>query len=280
MRGNNTEIVEKVLNEYHTRECPQDEDKDAFLLAVASGSAGMVATVAGSVYHKDEGVTVDGLEQAAEVGALDMVESLWDSLPDQGSECAVGGMSVAVEVAASHGHFEVAEWCVRALHRETGLRARNVEEVMRHFCVWRSLVQWLHEEGCFARWGDRFPLMGAREGNSEWVLWCLENGWDYDDGIMESAARGGLRERGYRWTTEICDLAALSGQVELLKWCLLNGCPWSWPKVAEAGLSYCVFDKTGWDVRDWCIEVGGGEVLVDGAWVPMVVATRSLPSTG
>ena len=41
---------------------------------------------------------------------------------------------------------------------------------------------------------------------------------------MESAARGGhlrvvrgLRERGYRWTTEICGLAAESGQVELLK---------------------------------------------------------------
>ena len=47
--------------------------------------------------------------------------------------------------------------------------------------------------------------MGAKKRNLEWVLWRLENGWEYEYGIMESAARGrhlrvfrGLRERGYR----------------------------------------------------------------------------------
>ena len=29
------------------------------------------------------------------------------------------------------------------------------------------------------------------------------------------------------------------------------------------------------DVVQWCIEVGGGEVLVDGEWVPMVVVNST-----
>ena len=39
----------------------------------------------------------------------------------------------------------------------------------------------------------------------------------------------------------------------------------------EAGQSYSVFTK----IRDWCVDVGGGEVLVDGAWVPMVVPSSN-----
>ena len=124
---------------------------------------------------------------------------------DRRSKGAVGAMIVAIKVAASHGHFEVAEWCLRALHRTIDSCLRNIEDVMRHLCVRKPLVQWLHEERCFFRWRDCFPLMGAKKGNLEWVLWCLENGREYDYGIIESAARGrhlrvfrGLRERGYR----------------------------------------------------------------------------------
>lgn len=281
VRGNNTAILEVVLEQYEaevrrTSELwPPDfaQDKEAYNLAVASGNAEMVAIVAGTVGHNDDGVTADGLEQAAKVGNLDMAKILWESFGYQDSKYAVGGMSVAIEVAASHGHFEVMEWCVRALHRVVDLASRNVEEVMRHVSVLRPLVQWLHEDGCFSRWGDLFPLMGAERGNLEWVLWCLENGWEYEHGIMELAARGGhlrvvrgLRERGYRWTTQICGFAAKSGQVELLKWCLLNGCPWSWQKVLEGGQS----SRAPTKIRAWCVDVGGGEVLVDGAWVPMV----------
>ena len=43
----------------------------------------------------------------------------------------------------------------------------------------------------------------------------------------------GLRTRDYRWGTDICMQAARSGNLELLKWCLLIGCPWSWPKAAR-----------------------------------------------
>eukprot|EP00904_Undaria_pinnatifida_P002007 jgi/Undpi1/11807/HiC_scaffold_4.g01506.m1 len=126
--------------------------------------------------HGDEAVTSDGLEQAVEVGNLGMAKVFWNTFVDQRSKRAVGGMSVAIEVAASHNHFEVAEWCVRALHRSMDLYSRNVDGFMRHLCVRRPLVQWLHEEGCFSRWGDWFLLMGVKKGNLEWVLWSLENG--------------------------------------------------------------------------------------------------------
>ena len=64
--------------------------------------------------------------------------------------------------------------------------------------------------------------------------------------------------------------AARSGNLELLEWCLLNGCPWSWPKVVDAARN----DDFG-GVVQLCIEVGGGEVLVDGEWVPMVVVNST-----
>lgn len=283
VRGNNPDIVAEVLDLYLEggirRETGKDED--AYSLAVESGSADMVESVAAGISRIDECVTSRGLKQAAEVGALPMMERLWDyGFGDQRGEEAVDGMSAAIRIAASNGHFDVAEWCVRTLHQSSDLPWRPVVEVMRHLGSWRPLVQWLHEEGAFDTWGDDFHLMAVRERNLEWAVWCLDNGWDYHDWMMGSAAmRGhlhvvrGLRERGYPWTTEICVLAARSGNVEMLKWCYLNGCPWSWPQVVEAGFSSCVIDKVGWAVRNWCIEVSEGEILVEGEWVPMVAYT-------
>ena len=51
-------------------------DQNAYNLAVASGNAEMVDIVAGYVPHRDEAVTSDGLEQAAEVGDLGMAKVL------------------------------------------------------------------------------------------------------------------------------------------------------------------------------------------------------------
>ena len=166
VRGNNTTIVENVLEQYFDHDSTWDfpRDKDAYKLAVASGNAEMVGIVAAYVPHVDEGVTSDGLRQAAEVGDLGMAKVLWDSFDDQQSKSAVGGMSVAIEVAASHDHFEVAEWCVRTLHRSMDLCSRNVIEVIHHLCVWRPLVQWLHEEGCFPVGGAGSPSWGRRKG--------------------------------------------------------------------------------------------------------------------
>ncbi|CAM9621209.1 unnamed protein product [Pylaiella littoralis] len=94
---------------------------------------------------------------------------------------------------------------------------------------------------------------------------------------MGAAAHGGhlhvvqgLRARGYRWSTGICKQAAGDGHLVLLKWCLLNGCPWSWSEVVDAARGGDFADGS-LDVLEWCNKVGGGEVLVDGEWLPMVV---------
>ena len=85
----------------------------------------------------------------------------------------------------------------------------------------------------------------------------------------------GLRARDYRWGMDICMQAARSGNLELLEWCLLNGCPWSWPKVVDAARNDDFGSEVQLDVVQWCIEVGGGEVLVDGEWVPMMVVNST-----
>ena len=78
MQVNRTAIVEKVLEQYlaHDRTLELSRDKDAYNLTVGSGNAEMVDIVAGYVPHRDEAVTSDALEQAAEVGDLGMAKVL------------------------------------------------------------------------------------------------------------------------------------------------------------------------------------------------------------
>ncbi|CAM9731491.1 unnamed protein product, partial [Pylaiella littoralis] len=96
-------------------------------------------------------------------------------------------------------------------------------------------------------------------GLTDSVLRCLERGgWEYSDAIMATAAREGhlhlvegLRARGYPCTMDTCRLATWGGHLELLKWCLFHGCPWSWPKVVDAA------HASGFvAVVKWCNEVG------------------------
>ena len=78
MRGNSTAIVEKALEQYlaHDRTLEFSRDEDAYNLTVGSGNAEIVDIVAGYVPHRDEAVTFDALEQAAEVGGLGMAKVL------------------------------------------------------------------------------------------------------------------------------------------------------------------------------------------------------------
>ena len=156
--------------------------------------------------------------------------------------------------------------------------------LMKQFSACRPLLQWLHQEGGLTDriHNNHVPAEGARLGLLDSVLWCLEHGWEYSDATMATAAWAGhlhvvrgLRARDYRWGTDICMQAARCGNLELLEWCLLNGCPWSWPKVVDAARNDDFGGVVQLDVVQWCIEVGGGEVLVDGEWVPIVVVNST-----
>ena len=84
----------------------------------------------------------------------------------------------------------------------------------------------------------------------------------------------GLRARDYRWGMDICMQAARRGNLD----CSSGVCcarPWSWPKVVDAARNDDFGGVVQLDVVQWCIEVGGGEILVDGEWVPMVVVNST-----
>jgi len=42
------------------------------------------------------------------------------------------------------------------------------------------------------------------------------------------------RRDGHPWNEEVCRAAAWTGQLHVLEWALLNGCPWSWTDLIEA----------------------------------------------
>ena len=74
----------------------------------------------------------------------------------------------------------------------------------------------------------------------------------------------GLRARDYRWGTDICMQAARSGNLELLEWCLLNGCPWSRPKIVVDAARNDNFD--GVVQLTWC---SGASKLEEGNYLWM-----------
>ena len=262
----------------------------AFQLAVASGSAEMVDLVAEKYPPGHNAKTYedikDGVEQAAAVGALAMMQRLWRiGVQFGGEEENITLLESAAQIAIYNGHTVVSEWCVKTTWNAVRYIAIDtVMALMKQFSACRPLLQWLHQEGGLADriYSNHVPAEGARQGLLDSVLWCLEHRWEYSDAIMATAARAGhlhvvrgLRARDYRWGMDICMQAARSGNLELLEWCLLNGCPWSWPKVVDAARNDDFGGVVQLDVVQWCIEVGGGEILVDGEWVPMVVVNST-----
>lgn len=99
---------------------------------------------------------------------------------------------------ARHGSLEMLQWC----RKRCGV-------VSADFCS-----HCLDVEG----WG-RVVEHAAGAGHVDMVLWCLENGWEYSEAIMQSAASEGrwdvvgalekraLEERGYSWVVKIGESA-------------------------------------------------------------------------
>jgi len=58
-----------------------------------------------------------------------------------------------------------------------------------------------------------------------------------------------LRLTGHPCTTQLCRVAAYRGHIEILKWALLNDCPWSWTVVLEAAR-----DGKREDIVQWAVD--------------------------
>ena len=191
-----------------------------------------------------------------------------------GEEENITLLEPAAQIAIYNGHSVVSEWCVKTTWKTVSFIAIDtVMALMKQFSACRPLLQWLHQKGGLAHriHNNHVPAGGARLGCLDSVLWCLEHGWEYSDAAVATAAWAGhlhvvqgLRARDYRWGTDICIQAARSRNLELLEWCLLNGCLWSWPKVVDAARNDDFGGVVQLDVVQWCIEVGEGEVPVDG----------------
>lgn len=88
-----------------------------------------------------------------------------------------------IYMVARLGHLRMLQWCVE-----------TCDAVCRHSCIFCAAV-----EG----W-SRVPADAAGAGHVNVVLWCIDNGWEYTDGVMEAAAKEGrenvimaLVERGF-----------------------------------------------------------------------------------
>lgn len=112
---------------------------------------------------------------------------------------------------------------------------------------------------------------GEKVGLLDSVVRCLQHrgGLEFSDSVMDVAANKGqeylhvvrgLRGGGYRWSAQIVSRAASGGHLELcnLKWCLLNGCPWSRSEGVRV-VEY--YERGGGDFAVWRDDDGRFEVL-------------------
>ena len=73
-------------------------------------------------------------------------------------------------MVARLGHLKMLQWC-----------KTNCPVVGRGFCV---------DCASAAGW-SRVPADAAGTGHVDLVLWCLDNGWEYSESLMEAAAKEG-----------------------------------------------------------------------------------------
>ena len=125
----------------------------AFQLAVASGSAEMVDLIAewyppGHNAETYEGIK-DGVDQAAPVGALAMMQRLWiTGVEFGGEEENITLLESAAQISIYNGHSVVSEWCVKTTWKAVRFIAIDtVMALMKQLSACRPLLQWLHQEG-------------------------------------------------------------------------------------------------------------------------------------
>lgn len=88
-------------------------------------------------------------------------------------------------MAARLGYLRMLQWC-----------AEWCDAVVRHTCI--------HCDSVTVEEWSRVPADAAGAGHVQVVLWCLDNGWEFTDSIVEAAAKEGrqnvvmaLSERGF-----------------------------------------------------------------------------------
>eukprot|EP00904_Undaria_pinnatifida_P010032 jgi/Undpi1/6159/HiC_scaffold_20.g08643.m1 len=123
-----------------------------------------------------EGLFLDTFWTAVEHGRFSAVAQLltwWSGVPPH-MRAETGGQQLVPDgvlvMVARLGHLGMLRWC-----------KTNFPLVSRGFCLYCASVD---------GW-SRVPADAAGAGHVDLVLWCLDNGWEYDESWMEAAAKEG-----------------------------------------------------------------------------------------
>jgi hypothetical protein len=157
--------------------------------------------------------------------------------------------------AARSGSIDMLEWC----------KAQDGWPFDAHTSAGAALgghlaaLQYLRREGC--PWDcECIASYVASSGSIETLEWLLQHeGIVVDDGAMNAAAGSGqtamcahLRSNlGAEWDLNVCDHAAVRGNLDTLRWLRQQGCPWNVSAICmHAGCSGYT------DILDFVIEQG------------------------
>eukprot|EP00904_Undaria_pinnatifida_P002774 jgi/Undpi1/12498/HiC_scaffold_5.g02169.m1 len=124
-----------------------------------------------------EGLFLDTFWTAVEHGrfsaAAELLTWWWSGVPPH-MRAETGGQQLIPDgvlvMVARRGHLGMLRWC-----------KTNFPLVSRGFCLYCASVD---------GW-SRVPADAAGAGHVDLVLWCLDNGWEYDERWMEAAAKEG-----------------------------------------------------------------------------------------
>ena len=88
----------------------------------------------------------DGVDQAAAVGALAMMQRLWRlGVEFGGEEGNITLLESAAQIAIYNGHSVVSEWCIKTTWKTVRFIAIDtVMALTKQFSACRPLLQWLH----------------------------------------------------------------------------------------------------------------------------------------
>ena len=91
----------------------------------------------------------DGVDQAAAVGALAMMQRLWRiGVEFGGEEENITLLESTAQIAIYNGHSVVSGWCVKTTCKAVRFIAIDtVMALMKQFSACRPLLQWIHQAG-------------------------------------------------------------------------------------------------------------------------------------
>lgn len=236
-------------------------------------------------YLRDKSCPVDlpaAVRLVVQAGHVGLCQWLWETSQGRGGKSQQAMrqalVSIAVPSAVEYGHVPVLQWCVDT----ACLRPASCAQAASHGHV--PVLAWLREHG--VAWGKALHS-AALGGQAQALEWCIRHGASMDGetgvwkesvargwtAVLRAAVEGGhaipmkpalcalaaghgkletlqyLRlEQGACWTKSTAYEACKHGHIQVLAWCLEQGCPVN-AKLLFASLQ----NKMAMDMEEWLL---------------------------